>query len=123
MISLKELNPKGYPVDAYIQGNLDKLLAALNEVRALWGKPMTVTSGLRSQADQTRINPKASKSKHLIGAAADIADKDGSLKAWLIANPEVLKNAGLWCEAAEATPGWCHFQCLPPGSGKRWFLP
>lgn len=123
MISLLEINPRRHPVSAEIDANLHRLLDALNVVRAIWGKPMVVTSGLRSEADQARINPSAPKSKHLIGAAADIADRDGSLKAWLMAHPEILERAGLWCEAAEATPTWCHFQIYSPKSGRRWFLP
>ncbi len=121
MISASELNPHGYPVTPEIAGNLDKLLVAINKVRSAWGKPLTVTSGLRSDADQARINPKAPKSKHLIGAAVDISDPSGALYDWLKANPEVLEDAGLWCE--ERQGGWQHFQVIPPGSGKRWFIP
>lgn len=120
MIELRELNPHGRPTTPEIDTNLQKLVEALNVVRLAYGKPMVVTSGLRSQADQARVNPSAPKSKHLIGAAADIAD-DGSLKVWLIAHPEVLERAGLWCE--QGTVGWVHFQVIPPGSGHRWFLP
>jgi len=67
-----------------------------------------------------RINPGAPKSKHLTGQAVDIAD-DGKLKAWLVARPEILEQAELWCE--EGTHGWVHFQIVPPKSGRRWFLP
>lgn len=123
MISLTELNPHGYPTTPEIDANLKMLLDRINKVRAEWGKPMTVTSGLRSQADQARINPSAPKSKHLLGAAVDISDPHGELKAWLKAHPEVLVNSVLWCEAAESTPTWCHFQCIPPKSGNRWFAP
>lgn len=123
MISLKELNPHNYPTTPEIDGNLSTLLTRINLIRAAWGQPMTVTSGLRSEADQARINPSAPKSKHLVGGAVDIADPDGSLKSWLKANPQVLVDAQLWCEAAESTVGWCHFQCVPPKSGNRWFIP
>lgn len=123
MISLKELNPHSYPTTPEIDSNLQTLLVRINKVRTAWGKPMTVTSGLRSAADQARINPKAPKSKHLLGAAVDIYDPTGELKTWLKANPHVLIDSELWCEAAEATPTWCHFQCIPPGSGNRWFKP
>ena len=82
---------------------------------------MIVTSGVRSEADQARINPSAPRSKHIIGAAVDIADADGSLYAWCKENEAELEAAELWCE--ERQGGWQHFQCIPPKSGKRWFNP
>lgn len=113
-----ELNPHGYETTQEQSDNLATLLIRINKIRDLWGRPMIVTSGLRSEADQARINPGAPKSKHLIGAACDIAD-DGKLKIWLKSNPGVLVD--LWCE--EGTIGWVHFQIFPPKSGRRWFLP
>lgn len=122
MIELKELNPNGYPTTSEIDNNLKTLLERVNKIRAEWGKPMKVTSGLRSQADQQRINPAAPKSKHLIGAAVDIYDPDLSLTKWLKENDsQRLVIAELWCE--EGNKNWVHFQCFPPKSGKRWFLP
>jgi hypothetical protein len=88
---------------------------------------MIVTSGLRDASGQANLikagKSTATHSKHLTGCAADIYDPDGGLKKWLKENPEILVNAYLWCEAAESTPTWCHFQIVPPGSGNRWFLP
>jgi uncharacterized protein YcbK (DUF882 family) len=84
---------------------------------------MTVTSGLRSKEDQARINPGAPKSKHLMGQACDISDKNGELKKWIKANVSVLESAGLWCESFDATPSWVHFQVVPPKSGNRFFIP
>jgi len=119
MITAKELNPHGYKLDKEQQDNQDKLLKAINIIRTAWGKPMTVTSGVRSAEDQKRINPSAPKSKHLIGAAVDIAD-NGDLYKWLQGDgAKTLEEAGLYCELD--TKGWVHFQCIPPGSKKRWF--
>lgn len=123
MITRKELNPHGYHETEDIKTNLDKLLSSINVIRKLWGKPMIVTSGLRSKEDQMRINPAAPHSKHLLGAACDIADGDGSLQAWCLANEANLAVYGLWCENFSRTPHWVHFQCLPPASGKRFFWP
>ena len=123
MISPKELNPNQYPVDHETAGNLATLLFRMNQVRREWGKPMIVTSGLRSQADQARINPKAPKSKHLIGAACDIWDPKGELMDWCVANEKRLEQIGLWMEHRSATPTWVHMQIYPPKSGKRFFLP
>ena len=122
MITLKELNPHNYPTTPEQYSNMEKLLVAVNIIRTAWGKPMTVTSGLRSNADQTRINPSAPKSNHLIGAAVDIYDPDLSLTEWLKGDgAEVLKNANLYCELGNKN--WAHFQIYPPKSARRWFLP
>lgn len=121
MIVLKEINPKNYPTTPEIDENINTLLDRMNQVRKLWAKPMFVTSGLRSKEDQERINPKAPKSKHLIGAAIDISDPDGSLNKWCKDNEQTLVDIGLWMEERQGR--WQHFQILPPGSGNRWFNP
>lgn len=121
MISLEELNPHNYILTDEQKANQAILLVCINKVRKAYGLPMSVTSGVRSMADQMRINPSAPKSKHLIGAAVDIADKDAKLYAWCKANEKVLEDAGVYCE--EGTKGWVHFQCIAPRSGHRWFYP
>lgn len=123
MITLKELNPKGYKTSPEVEANLNVLLERMNRVRAAWGKPMVVTSGLRSEADQARINPKASKSKHLLGQACDISDPKGELKAWINVNIKLMEEIDLWFEDFDHTPNWIHFQSVPPRSGKRFFIP
>jgi len=121
MITAKELNPHSYPTTPEQDANLAILLERMNKVRAAYGKPMKVTSGLRSTADQQRINPSAPKSKHLMGAACDIADKDAALYNWCRANESLLAEIGLWME--ERQGGWQHFQIFPPKSGRRFFNP
>src|ERR1035437_1856753 len=112
MIDAKELNPHNYPTTIEIASNLAVLLAKVNSIREQWGKPMTVTSGLRSQDDQQRINPKAPKSNHLIGAACDVFDPNLELTAWLKENDsQCLIDAHLWCE--EGNNNWVHFQIYP----------
>lgn len=115
-----------------VQSNLQILLERINKIRAEWGKPMRVTSGFRAMADHLRIYKAKGitdlkripmKSKHLIGAAVDIYDPKQELQKWCKANEPSLVKAGLWMEDFSATPTWCHFQMMPPGSGKRWFLP
>lgn len=123
MLSLKELNPHNFPVDMEITSNLNTLLERMNKVRTAWGKPMTVTSGLRSSADQQRINPKAPRSNHLKGAACDIADADRSLTTWIKAHLPLMEEIGLWFEDFDSTPTWVHFQIFPPKSGNRVFKP
>lgn len=121
MITLKELNPKNYKLTPEQETNIKILHERMNKVRSAYGKPMTVTSGVRSEADQARINPKAPKSNHLKGAACDIADSNGELYKWCKENESLLVEIGLWLE--ERQGGWQHFQIVPPKSGKRWFMP
>lgn len=125
MISLSELNPHKYPTNPEIDANLQTLLERLNVLRKSYGKPMTISSGLRSEAQQEALiaagKSNAPKSKHLIGAAADIADGSGEFYDWCKTNEELLEQTGLWCE--ERQGGWQHLQILPPKSGKRWFFP
>jgi hypothetical protein len=127
MITLAELNPKKYATDGIQRSNLLVLCQRLNIVRAAWGKPMRITSGLRDAAQQANLIKaglsKATKSKHLVGMAADVADLDGALGAWCWENVGVLEKAGLWCEDPQYTPGWVHFQSASPSSGRRFFKP
>lgn len=120
-----------------IQSNLKTLLERVNKIRAAYGRPMTPTSGLRTMEDHMRIyREKAAKagvpfdeskvpkkSRHLYGQAVDISDPDRQLQTWCKANEATLASVGLWMEDFSATPNWCHFQTVPPASGKRWFMP
>jgi uncharacterized protein YcbK (DUF882 family) len=132
MIVMKELNPNNYPVDEIISKKLDALLIALNIVRKEYGKPMYVTSGLRSLEKHIEIYRLKGiidlakipmNSAHLWGEAADIADKDGSLAEWVGQNVAVLEEAGLYCERCDYTHGWVHFQIREPLSKNRFFIP
>lgn len=108
-------------VDMVTLRNLSDLC---NKVNALGYKPpMRASSCLRSLADQKRINPSAMGSSHLYGCAVDIADADGKLKAWLVANKNKLVECGLWMESPSATPTWCHLSTYMPKSGNRIFIP
>lgn len=113
------------------QINLDELLKRLLKLEAAYGTAFHVTSGFRSMQQHMRIYAAkgidASKvpkgSQHLYGRAADIADADGALKAWVLQNTPMLEDLGLWCEDFDATKTWCHFQTVPPHSGRRFFKP
>lgn len=118
---MHELNPHGYKPTDEQWANLQILHERMNLVRKEYGKPMIVTSGLRSEADQARINPKAPKSKHLLGLACDIYDPGADLYRWCKAHEDFLTANGLWMEERQGP--WQHFQAAPPRSGKRWFIP
>ncbi len=134
MITLEELldgaNFKELPDD--VQHNLETLLDRINVIRKKYGKPMNVSSGLRTLEHHLEIYKRKGitdqakipmKSKHLSGGAVDIADPKQQLQKWCKANESALVEAKLWMEDFSATPTWCHFQIQPPKSGKRWFLP
>lgn len=120
-----ELNPHHYPTTSEIDANLNILRDKLNQLRVAYNKPLIITSGLRSQDQQKQLisegKSKASTSKHLIGAAADVSDTNGSLHAFLQTNPELCESIGIWMENRQGP--WIHIQILPPASGRRWFNP
>ena len=119
------------------QDNLSVLLERINKVRALWGKPITVTSGYRSMSDHLRIYREIAEkkgipfdeskvplhSKHLYGQAADLYDPDGSLLEFCKADDDkVIVDAELWGEDDPEVPR-VHLQIIPPPSQHRWFKP
>lgn len=70
------------------------------------------------------------KSAHRKAHAVDKYDPKDQLDAWLTgfdrengATNAKLEQHGLYREHPADTPGWCHLQDTPPGSGKRTFRP
>lgn len=128
MITLKELlknREKVYPNDytEEVQKNIADLLIKINIIRQAWGNPMIVTSGWRPKEINEHTPGAAKNSKHILGLAVDIADKDGSLYRWLLNNVNILERAELWVETKTCCPTWVHFQSTPPLSGRRFFDP
>lgn len=95
-----------------------QLLLRLQRVRNDWGKPMIVDCGYRCATHNASVGG-APNSAHLTGEAADIADADGALKAWL--SEEMLAGYGLWAESYDSSPTWCHLQVRP--ASRRIFEP
>lgn len=139
MISMDELL-KGARLedqDQDVQKSLKILLERVNKIRTAYGKPMTVTSGLRTKEDHIRVyKEKAAKegkpfddkkipwgSQHLKGCAVDVYDPNQDLQQWCLDNVDVLENVELWCEDFSATHSWVHFQIRAPRSGNRFFKP
>lgn len=65
----------------------------------------------------------APSSKHKQALAVDRYDPENEIDAWCLAHPAVLAECGIWIEHPSATPGWSHWQCVPPKSGRRFFYP
>jgi uncharacterized protein YcbK (DUF882 family) len=127
MEKISELNPYEYKTVPNVDKNLQILFTRLLELQAAYGKPFTITSGLRDDAKQQELikagKSNAIHSKHLAGAAADVQDIDGELAKYAQANVKLLQTIGLWIEHPNYTKGWVHFQILGPKSGKRVFIP
>ncbi len=113
---------KAYPLTQDLEENLDTLLRALNKFRALYGKPMVVSSGYRPGPFNAAAHG-AAHSNHMVCMACDFHDSDGSFAAWCLRNLNLLEEAGVWLEDPRYTHGWVHLQAVPPRSGNRVFIP
>jgi hypothetical protein len=113
---------KEFPLSTEIEGNLRLLLFHLNQFRAIYGKPMVVSSGYRP-GNYNDLAGGAKKSNHMVCLACDFADADSSLDSYCIKNLDVLEQCGLYLEHPKWTKGWCHLQIVKPASGKRIFVP
>ena len=84
----------------------------------------TVASGWRPPSVNDATSNAAAKSKHLTGHGIDLRDNRHQVFAhWCIKNLDLLEACGLWMEHPGWTPTWVHLQDLPPGSGKRVYIP
>lgn len=139
MVTLQELIGKTplEQIPKSHQNNLNILLQRINIIRKEYNKPMTVTSGYRSESDHLRIYKELAEKRkqefdknkipwgsgHLKGECVDISDPNGELKDWLLKNLDLCKKVGLWLEDFRYTKGWVHFGIQPPVSKKRIFIP
>ena len=80
-------------------------------------------SGWRPAAINAATPGAAKSSKHMTAQAGDVSDADGSLDAWCMTNEgkAALILCALWMEHPSNTPGWSHFQTVPPKSGSLIF--
>lgn len=109
---------KEYPLSPELEANLKHLLECVNKLRAMYGKPMIVSSGYRP-GHYNKDAHGAANSAHLTCQAVDFADKDGTIKDWITL--DILEKCGLYQEAPHATPSWIHLQTRPTHS--RVFTP
>ncbi len=119
----QDLNPKKYITTKEQQANLEKLATVISELENLYGETFVVTSGLRSYADQMRINPRVKNSAHLTGEAGDFLDLDKRIYNWCTDNLEVIAALGLYIEDGSVTKRWIHLQIRVTKSGNIVFIP
>lgn len=65
----------------------------------------------------------AAKSNHKKGLAVDIYDPQKEIGKWCLANKSILVEFEVYIEHPDYTNKWCHFQVVPPASGRRVFIP
>jgi hypothetical protein len=84
-----------------------------------------VASGWRPPSVNDATSNAAQASRHITGRAIDLRDHspDRALARWCLRNRAQLEAIGLWMEDPQWTPSWVHLQCVPPGSGRRVYVP
>ena len=145
-VSLSELiDPNLEPTLGFLErSNLGFLHYKINCLRQYCPHPFIIRtperrrSGFRTKEDHfglySEINARRKatglpdlrvpkKSMHLVGAAADILDREGVIQKWILDNLIRSEEIGLWYEEFDSTPNWVHAQIYPPSSGKRFFKP
>lgn len=103
-----------------VDDNVNELLKRINIIRALYGKPMTLSSGWRPSEYNKSIGG-APNSNHCKGLALDVKDTDGEFKKFVTSNLYKFSLLGLYMEQFSWTPTWVHIQIVPPASGARFF--
>ena len=113
-----------------IQKNAIETVARVNRLLALGGFVAydQVNSGWRPPAVNDATSNSGKNSRHLYGQAVDVGDASRELAKWVYTHQDFLAETGLWCEHPDWTWSrhgnhWVHFQTVPPGSGRRVFIP
>lgn len=106
-----------------IRANADTTVYRVNKLLEIAKIPGKVSSGWRPPSINAGVKGAAKKSKHMTGQACDVADPKGDLGHWCLTHLTELEKVGLWLEHPSKTPTWTHLQIIPPGSGRRVFMP
>lgn len=129
MISVHEFlmgRDKEYPLTTSQAESMAQLLAAVNYLRGMYGKPLKVSSGYRPGHFNTLAKGKMG-SAHINCQAIDLLDPDGDFARWCLSNDHLLKQTGLYMENPEHTNTpqgrWTHLQTRRPASGSIVFDP
>lgn len=73
---LNEFNPRGLELGPIHTENFKLLAENLQAIRDFLGKPITITSGIRSENTNNVLQGASKTSQHLFGEACDIVVKD-----------------------------------------------
>lgn len=121
-----------------IVGNINTLIPRINQLLEKFGQKKDVNSGLRLLLNHLETYKKINEdrkakglseipvpmgSKHLVGAAIDLEDKDRTLTQFCMDHLDLLQDLGLWMENPSYCSTWVHLQIFPPKSGNRVFNP
>ena len=103
---------------------VDKINSLL-QYAAADGVPINgVASGWRPNGINEATSNAAKHSKHLTAHGCDVKDiPSRAFARWCLRNEDLLVEIGLWMEDPRWTPTWVHLQDIPPGSGKRVYIP
>jgi hypothetical protein len=133
MITLKDYwrgRDVKYPRDLTpdIRSNATTTVEKVNQLLALAEEEGIVcevcTSGWRPIAVNDSTSNSVKASKHIKALACDILDTENrDLARWCLRNLNQLEHIGLWMEDPQWTPTWVHLQIVPPGSGRRVYIP
>ena len=105
-----------------VRFNAEELIKRVNPLLAELGiSDISVNSGFRTAASNSKTKGGAKKSSHMAGQAVDLHDPDNALEDLVTA--EILTKFDLYKEAGTATPGWVHLTTRAPGSKRRIFNP
>jgi len=108
-------------------GNAQQLADKVNGLLADLGytKPLTISSGFRTQAANAKIAGSAKASLHMRGLACDLAGQElGLFIRQHASGAALLRKHGLFMEALESTPSWTHIDCgTRPDRPSREFKP
>lgn len=113
-----------------IKANAIETVARANRLLSLGGflAHDQVSSGWRPAAINERTSNAGKNSRHLYGQAVDITDHSREFARWAYSHQDFLTETGLWMEHPDWTWSqhgnhWVHLQIVPPGSGRRVFIP
>lgn len=86
-------------------------------------RPAVWASGWRPKGVNARTSNAALRSRHITAQAGDVRDIKRRFARWCYASQAQLAECGLWMEDPRWTPTWVHLQTVPPGSGRRVYIP
>lgn len=91
----------------------------LNQLRSVLGKPMTVTSGFRCPAYNSRV-ARVERSAHTLGLAADIAAPDGAYTWRVVDLATGMAFSGIGIDRASGSHGFVHLDVLARPCNVVW---